>query len=92
MTYLRGTVVLLATLYPYYRYISKSMYRRGKYNLNTMSHDTAIGLIQQAIDKGVQVERHQVELHLNRYSVADPKFLLEPNPENNFGFGSRYRY
>jgi hypothetical protein len=31
------------------------MYRRGKYNLNTMSHDTAIGLIQLAIDKGVQV-------------------------------------
>jgi ribonuclease H2 subunit A len=37
------------------RYISTSMYRRGKYNLNTMSHDTAIGLIQLAIDKGVQV-------------------------------------
>ena len=38
-----------------FRYISTSMYRRGKYNLNTMSHDTAIRLIQAAIDKGVQV-------------------------------------
>ena len=38
-----------------YRYISTSMYRRGKYNLNTMSHDTAISLIQAAIDKGVKV-------------------------------------
>ena len=31
------------------------MYRRGKYNLNSMSHDTAIGLIQGALDKGVNV-------------------------------------
>lgn len=42
-------------------FISKSMYRRGKYNLNTMSHDTAIGLIQLAIDKGVQVSEVYVD-------------------------------
>ena len=31
------------------------MYRRGKYNLNTMSHDTAIGLVKGALAAGVQV-------------------------------------
>ena len=33
------------------------MYKRGKYNLNTMSHDTAIGLVQGAIDRGVNVSQ-----------------------------------
>jgi len=42
-------------------FISTSMYRRGKYNLNTMSHDTAIGLIQGAIDRGVQVAEVYVD-------------------------------
>ena len=37
------------------RYISTSMYKRGKYNLNSMSHDCAIGLIKAAIEKGVKV-------------------------------------
>jgi len=43
------------------RYISKSMYRRFKYNLNTMSHDTAINLVKSAIDKGVQVAEIYVD-------------------------------
>ena len=43
------------------RYISKSMYRRIKYNLNTMSHDTAINLVKSAIDKGVQVAEIYVD-------------------------------
>lgn len=29
---------------------------RTKYNLNALSHDTAIGLIQFALDSGVQVK------------------------------------
>ncbi|XP_044309962.1 ribonuclease H2 subunit A [Varanus komodoensis] len=36
-------------------FISNSMQRRAKYNLNALSHDTAIGLIQHALDSGVQV-------------------------------------
>ncbi|XP_060620925.2 ribonuclease H2 subunit A [Anolis sagrei] len=36
-------------------FISTSMQRRAKYNLNALSHDTAIGLIQHALDSGVQV-------------------------------------
>uniref|UniRef100_A0A8D2IY34 Ribonuclease n=1 Tax=Varanus komodoensis TaxID=61221 RepID=A0A8D2IY34_VARKO len=35
-------------------FISNSM-QRAKYNLNALSHDTAIGLIQHALDSGVQV-------------------------------------
>ncbi|XP_069460231.1 ribonuclease H2 subunit A isoform X1 [Ambystoma mexicanum] len=36
--------------------ISTSMQQRAKYNLNAMSHDTAIGLIQFALDSGVQLK------------------------------------
>ena len=34
------------------RFISTSMYKRSKYNLNTMSHDTAIDLVKLALEKG----------------------------------------
>jgi len=54
--YLGWAVTVLAP-----RYISTSMYRRGKYNLNTMSHDTAIGLIQGALDRGVKVAEVYVD-------------------------------
>jgi len=43
------------------RYISKSMYKRYKYNLNAMSHDTAIGLIHKAIAGGVRVAEVYVD-------------------------------
>ena len=43
------------------RYISFSMYRRSKYNLNTMSHDTAIDLVKLALEKGVQVAEIYVD-------------------------------
>ncbi|XP_069024183.1 ribonuclease H2 subunit A isoform X2 [Embiotoca jacksoni] len=36
--------------------ISTSMLQRTKYNLNALSHDTAIGLIQYALDSGVQLK------------------------------------
>ncbi len=43
------------------RFISNSMYRRGKYNLNTMSHDTAADLVRGALDRGVQVAEIYVD-------------------------------
>jgi len=43
------------------RYISKSMFKRCKYNLNTVSHDTAIGLIHKAISAGVRVSEVYVD-------------------------------
>lgn len=43
------------------RYISTSMFKRHKYNLNTVSHDTAIGLIHQAISAGVKVSEVYVD-------------------------------
>ncbi|XP_028679191.1 ribonuclease H2 subunit A [Erpetoichthys calabaricus] len=36
--------------------ISTSMLQRAKYNLNAISHDTAIGLVQYALDCGVQLK------------------------------------
>ncbi|XP_053211040.1 ribonuclease H2 subunit A-like [Panonychus citri] len=41
--------------------ISNSMFKRTKYNLNSLSHDTAMGLIQRAIDEGVNVEEVYVD-------------------------------
>ncbi|XP_044514369.1 ribonuclease H2 subunit A isoform X2 [Gracilinanus agilis] len=35
--------------------ISNSMQRRAKYNLNSLSHDTAMALVQLALDQGVKV-------------------------------------
>ena len=35
---------------------------RSKYNLNALSHDTAIGLIQTVIDKGVNVKEVSVQI------------------------------
>lgn len=43
------------------RYISTSMYKRCKYNLNTISHDTAIGLVNKAIEAGVRVSEVYVD-------------------------------
>uniref|UniRef100_UPI00358FCEC8 ribonuclease H2 subunit A n=1 Tax=Myxine glutinosa TaxID=7769 RepID=UPI00358FCEC8 len=42
-------------------YISNCMQRRHKYNLNALSHDTAIGLIQRALDGGVQLAEVYVD-------------------------------
>jgi len=42
-------------------YISTSMNKRGKYNLNAMSHDTAIGLVKDAISNGVNVAEVYVD-------------------------------
>ncbi|XP_071769747.1 ribonuclease H2 subunit A [Centroberyx gerrardi] len=36
--------------------ISTSMLQRTKYNLNALSHDAAIGLVQYALDSGVQLK------------------------------------
>ncbi|CAG2113685.1 unnamed protein product [Medioppia subpectinata] len=37
--------------------ISNSMFRRSKYNLNALSHDTAIALIRRAQQNGVKIKK-----------------------------------
>ena len=41
--------------------ISNTSLRRRKYNLNALSHDTAIELVQQTLDKGVRVTELYVD-------------------------------
>ncbi|XP_033927922.1 ribonuclease H2 subunit A [Melopsittacus undulatus] len=50
------------------QHISACMQRRVKYNLNELSHDTAMGLIQFAMDSGVQV----AELLVDTVGPAEP--------------------
>ncbi|KAE8300056.1 Ribonuclease H2 subunit A [Larimichthys crocea] len=47
--------------------ISTSMLQRTKYNLNALSHDTAIGLVQYALDNGVQLK----EIFVDTVGPAD---------------------
>ncbi|GFS18918.1 ribonuclease [Elysia marginata] len=47
-------------------YISRSMLRRDKYNLNALSHDCAIRLVKTALERGVNV----TELYVD--TVGDP--------------------
>lgn len=42
-------------------YISTSMQQRAKYNLNALSHDAAIGLVQSMLDNGVQLKEVYVD-------------------------------
>ncbi|XP_064630228.1 ribonuclease H2 subunit A-like [Lineus longissimus] len=55
---------LVEILSPFY--ISTSMLRRFKYNLNELSHDCAIGMINKVIDAGVQLTEVYVD------TVGDP--------------------
>lgn len=49
-------------------YISNSMLRRSKYNLNQLSHDTAAGLIERALEQGINIKEVYVD------TVGDPAF------------------
>ncbi|GFS29800.1 ribonuclease H2 subunit A [Trichonephila inaurata madagascariensis] len=42
-------------------FISNSMLRRSKYNLNALSHDSAIGLINKALELGVSIAEVYVD-------------------------------
>lgn len=42
-------------------FLSESMLRKDKYNLNSISHDAAIGLVQKAIDRGINIAEIYVD-------------------------------
>ena len=42
---------------------------RSKYNLNAMSHDTAIGLIQKVLDHGVNLKEVRNKVVTGKYAV-----------------------
>nr|XP_014342782.1 PREDICTED: ribonuclease H2 subunit A [Latimeria chalumnae] len=66
--------------------ISTSMQQRVKYNLNVMSHDAAIGLIQYALDSGVRLK----EVNVARdHAVKSWKFV-EDLGDINLEYGSGY--
>ncbi|XP_076977799.1 ribonuclease H2 subunit A isoform X3 [Tamandua tetradactyla] len=56
--------------------ISTSMLGRVKYNLNSLSHDAAAGLVQYALDQGVKVS--QVNL-LTATASCSPAYLIQPD-------------
>ena len=61
------------------------MYRRSKYNLNTMSHDTAIDLVKSALDKEVQVSEIYVDtIQLDPRKNIKPNFKKNPSVKNFF--------
>ncbi len=41
-----------------------TLHCRSKYNLNALSHDTAIGMIQRALDQGVNVTEVSMYCHV----------------------------
>ncbi|XP_014667561.1 PREDICTED: ribonuclease H2 subunit A-like isoform X2 [Priapulus caudatus] len=57
-------------------FISNAMLRRSKYNLNWISHDSAIGLVKAALQDGVQVEEVYVD------TVGDPSKYQQKLQEN----------
>ena len=60
-------------------YISTSMNRRGKYNLNAMSHDTAIGLVKEALSQGVEVAEVYVDTYKKLREAVDYVRRVEAN-------------
>ena len=46
-----------------------SAFVRTKYNLNALSHDTAIGLVQYALDSGVQLKEVCKQVNLRNINV-----------------------
>lgn len=41
--------------------ISNASFKRSKYNLNALSHDTAIALVKRALDQGITIESLYVD-------------------------------
>lgn len=51
--------------------LSKKMLRKKKYNLNLISHDTALNLVQSALDEGVNITEIYVDTVGNPDQYAD---------------------
>lgn len=53
---------------------------RTKYNLNALSHDTAIGLVQHALDCGVQLKEVRAGHRSTCTPLLSPGCVLEASP------------
>lgn len=73
--------------------ISNTSLRRRKYNLNQLSHDTAIELVRQVLDKGVNVTelyvdtvgpKDKYQLKLKKIFPSIPKIKVENKADSLF--------
>lgn len=80
------------TLWP--EYLSRSMLRRSKVNLNVISHTSAASLVRKALDCGLTIEALYVDTvgtpakycdYLKRQFPVIPKIIVAPKADATYG-------
>lgn len=63
-----------------------SAFARTKYNLNSLSHDTAIGLVQYALDNGVQLKEVCKRTVFQNIEVQTYEGMVGPSSQSRLCF------